>query len=219
MEKVTKTTLSNVTLGEIIMSNRTIARLFDEYADAAHAVRELEYFGIPSGDIGLVANNAEQRIIKESGENEAVPGAEIGAGVGAVAGGGVGVLTGLGLLAIPGVGPVVAAGWLAALAVGAVGGAAAGGLLGGLVGAGISTDTANVFVEGVRRGGSLVTVRVPEEKVAEVDAILDRNAVNPASRRAEYAAVGWSAFDPEGPILSKADIDRERGAAGRQPLY
>jgi len=102
MEKGTKTTLSNVTLGEIIMSNRTIARLFDEYADAAHAVRELEYFGIPSGDIGLVANNAEQRIIRESGENEAVPGAEIGAGVGAVAGGGVGVLTGLGLLAVPG---------------------------------------------------------------------------------------------------------------------
>jgi len=71
----------------------------------------------------------------------------------------------------------------------------------------------------VRRGGSLVTVRVPEEKVAEVDAILDRNAVNPASRRAEYAAVGWSAFDPAGPILSRADIEREQGAAGRQPLY
>jgi hypothetical protein len=74
------------------MPPRTIARLFDEYADAAHAVRELEYFGIPRDDIGLVANNAGQRIIKESGETEAIPGAEIGAAAGAVAGGGAGVL-------------------------------------------------------------------------------------------------------------------------------
>jgi hypothetical protein len=201
------------------MPTRTIARLFDEYADAAHAVRELEHFGAPRDDIGLVANNADHRIIKAVGENEAVPGAEIGAGLGAVAGGGAGVLAGLGLLAIPGVGPVVAAGWLVALAVGAAGGAAAGGLLGGLVGAGIEDEQAHVFVEGVRRGGTLVTVRVPEERLAEVDAILDRNAVNPASRRAEYAAVGWSAFDPEGPILTEADIDRERTAAQRQPRY
>jgi hypothetical protein len=201
------------------MPTRTIARLFDEYADAAHAVQELEHFGIPRDDIGLVANNAENRIAKEDAGNEAVPGAEIGAGLGAVAGGGAGVLAGLGLLAIPGVGPVVAAGWLVALAVGAAGGAAAGGLLGGLVGAGIEDDQAHVFVEGVRRGGTLVSVRVPEERLAEVDAILDRNAVNPASRRAEYASAGWSAFDPAGPVLTQADIDRERAAASRQPLY
>ena len=201
------------------MPTRTIARLFDEYADAAHAVRELEYFGIPRDDISLVANNAGNRVLDETGDTETVPGAEIGAGVGAVAGGGAGVLAGIGLIAIPGVGPVVAAGWLVALAVGAAGGAAAGGLLGGLIGSGISNEHAHVFVEGVRRGGALVTVHVPDDRVAEIDAILDRNAVNPASRRAEYAAVGWSAFDPEGPTLSKADIDRERTAAGRQPLY
>jgi len=201
------------------MPTRTIARLFDEYADAAHAVRELEYFGIPRDDISLMANNADQRVVVESAGNEAVPGAEIGAGVGAIAGGGAGALAGLGLLAIPGVGPVVAAGWLVALAVGAAGGAAAGGLLGGLAGAGIPREHAELFMEGVRRGGTLVTVRAPEERLAEIDAILDRNAVDPASRRAEYAAEGWSAFDPAGPVLTKADIDRERTAARRQPLY
>jgi hypothetical protein len=196
------------------MPSRTIARLFDEYEDAAHAVRELEAAGIPHDDISIVANNAGNRIrtADETSGNEAVPGAEIGAGVGAVAGGGVGVLTGLGLLAIPGVGPVVAAGWLVALAVGAAGGAAAGGLLGGLVGAGISDEHAEVFVEGVRRGGTLVTVRVADGGVAGVDAILDRNAVDPVSRRAEYAASGWSAFDPNGPAVTQADIDRKIGA-------
>jgi hypothetical protein len=108
-------------------------------------------------------------------------------------------------LAIPGVGPVVAAGWLVALAVGAAGGAAAGGLLGGLVGSGISDEHAEVLVEGVRRGGTLVTVRVAEDRVAAVDAILDRNAVDPVSRRAEYTASGWSSFDPNGPNPTDAD--------------
>ena len=189
------------------MSNRTIARLFDEYDDAAHAVRDLEAAGISHEDISIVANNARNQVFGPgvTSGTEVVPGAEIGAGLGAVAGGGAGVLAGLGLLAIPGVGPVVAAGWLVALAVGAAGGAAAGGLLGGLVGAGISSEHAHVFVEGVRRGGTLVTVRVAEDHVAEVDAILDRNAVDPVSRRAEYVASGWSSFDAAGPIPTDAD--------------
>jgi hypothetical protein len=194
------------------MSKRTIARLYDDYADAEHAVRDLEAAGIPHDDISLVANEERNRKFGPgvTSGNEAVPGAEIGAGVGAVAGGGAGVLAGLGLLAIPGVGPVVAAGWLVALAVGAAGGAAAGGLLGGLVGAGVSSEHAEVFVEGVRRGGTLVTVRVPDGEVAAIDAILDRNAVDPVSRRAEYSAAGWSAYDPNGPIVTEADIDREQ---------
>jgi hypothetical protein len=193
------------------MPSRTIARLFDAYEDAAHAVRDLEAAGVPQADISIVANNVQNRVFGSgvTSGNEAVPGAEIGAGVGAVAGGGAGVLAGLGLLAIPGVGPVVAAGWLVALAVGAAGGAAAGGLLGGLVGAGISDEHAEVFVEGVRRGGTLVTVRVQDDLVPGVDAILDRNAVDPVSRRAEYAASGWSSYDPKGSVVTAADIDRQ----------
>jgi hypothetical protein len=103
---------------------------------------------------------------------------------------------------------VVAAGWLAALAVGAVGGAAVGGLLGGLIGSGISKEHAEVFTEGVRRGGSLVTLRARDIVVPQIDAILDRNAVDPVLRRAEYAASGWSGYDPAGPILTEADMDR-----------
>ena len=195
------------------MASRTIARLFDNYQDAAHAVGDVEATGVPHEDISIVVNNAGNHgfATAESSGNEAVPGAEIGAGVGALAGGGVGVLAGLGLMAIPGVGPVVAAGWLVALAVGAAGGAAAGGLLGGLVGAGISSEHAEVFVEGVRRGGTLVTVRAQEDLVAAVDAILDRNAVDPVSRRAEYAASGWLAYDPNGAIVTEADVDRRAG--------
>jgi hypothetical protein len=121
-------------------------------------------------------------------------------------------LAGLGLLAIPGVGPVVAAGWLVALAVGAAGGAAAGGLLGGLVGSGISKEHAEVYAEGIRRGGTLVSVRAAEEQVARVESILDRNAVDPAARRDHYTSAGWSAYDTNAPLLTAADIERERQA-------
>ena len=116
------------------------------------------------------------------------------------AGGGVGVLAGLGMLAIPGVGPVVAAGWLVALAVGAAGGAAAGGILGGLIGSGISKEHAEVYAEGVRRGGSLVTVRTNEDDAARVESILDTHAVDPAVRRSEYVGSGWTGYDPDAQI-------------------
>ncbi len=179
---------------------KTVARLYDTYEAASSAVRELENAAIPAADISLVANNADGKVVTVTDGNEAAPGAEIGAGVGALAGGGVGVLTGLGMLAIPGVGPVVAAGWLVALAVGAVGGAAAGGLLGGLVGSGISKEHAEVYAEGVRRGGTLVSVRSADDDEARVSAILDHNAVDPAIRRSEYASAGWTGYDPDAPI-------------------
>ena len=142
------------------MNQQTIARLYDDYTDAEATIRDLEVHGIAHDDISLIANNADDRhVVHTESGNESGTGAEIGAGLGAVAGGGAGVLAGLGMLAIPGVGPVVAAGWLVALAVGAVGGAIAGGMVGGLVGAGINKEHAETYAEGVRRGGNLVTVR------------------------------------------------------------
>lgn len=182
------------------MASTTVARLYDNYGYAENAVRSLEAAGILASDISLVAKNADDPVVTRKDGNEAAPGAEIGAGVGALAGGGVGVLAGLGMLAIPGVGPVVAAGWLVALAVGAVGGAAAGGILGGLVGSGISKEHAEVYAEGVRRGGSLVTVRTTDDDAARVSAILDTNAVDPAVRRTEYLNSGWTGYDPDAEI-------------------
>jgi hypothetical protein len=182
------------------MMTKTVARLYDTYDSAAEAVRELEDAGVPSGDISVVAKNADSNAVSVKDGNEAAPGAEIGAGVGALAGGGVGVLTGLGMLAIPGVGPVVAAGWLVALAVGAAGGAAAGGLLGGLIGSGISKEHAEVYAEGVRRGGTLVSVRTKDGAEARVAAILDHNAVDPVARRSEYTSTGWTGYNPDEPI-------------------
>ena len=123
---------------------------------------------------------------------------------GTMIGGGLGLAAGLGALAIPGVGPVVAAGWLVATltgaGVGAVVGAGGGGLIGSLTHAGVPEDDAHLYAEGVRRGGSLVTVRADDTRAAEVESILNGgNAVNLVGRRAEYQQAGWTSFDENAP--------------------
>lgn len=185
-----------------------ITRLFDTYEQASQAVAELEANGIPRDDISLVANNADGRYRLPSDPNVVEPehagsGAGAGATIGTVLGGGAGLLAGLGMLAIPGVGPVVAAGWLVATAVGAGVGAGAGGLLGSLVGAGVSERDAHVYSEGVRRGGTLVTVRADETQRVAVEQVLARyNGVDADTRGAAYRAEGWERFDENAPAYT-----------------
>ena len=154
---------------------KTVTALFDSYEDAQDAVRDLEEIGVPESDISIVANNSDDWYEAKEG-SEAGEDAATGAGIGAVVGGAGGLLTGLGIMAIPGVGPVVAAGWLAATAVGAVAGAVAGGAAGGIVGAltdsGVPERDANVYAEGVRRGGTLVTARVDDSLVSQAEQAL-----------------------------------------------
>jgi hypothetical protein len=136
-----------------------------------------------------------------------------GAGIGGAVGAGAGLLAGLGLLAIPGLGPVVAAGWLASTAAVAAGGAAAGGIVGALADAGTDRDHAEVYSEAVRRGGTLVTARVPDGDAGRVEAILAASSpIDPVARRAEYSAAGWKSFDPKAPPYrpSQTEIDRMR---------
>lgn len=71
----------------------------------------------------------------------------------------IGLAAGLVLLVIPGVGPFLAAGPLAAAMGGIVAGAGAGGIIGLLRDNGVSEEEAAFYEEGVKRGGSLVTVR------------------------------------------------------------
>jgi hypothetical protein len=191
---------------------RTVTGLFDDYTDASTAVSALESAGIPSDDISIVSNNADNRHGEHSNAGE---GAGTGAGIGAVVGGAGGLLTGLGLMAIPGVGPVVAAGWLAATAAGAAAGAVAGGATGGIIGAmtssGVSDEDANVYAEGVRRGGTLVTARVQDALVPEAEAILKQsNWVDPVERRAAYTKEGWTRFDDALDPYSPEQVAKER---------
>ncbi|MDB5363785.1 MAG: hypothetical protein JWO51_5082 [Rhodospirillales bacterium] len=203
---------------------RTLTGLFDSYDDAEGAVRELEAAGITHDQISIVANHtaAGDRVKVKEG-NEAGPGAGAGAALGAVVGGAGGALAGLGMLAIPGVGPVVAAGWLVATAVGAVGGAAVGGAGGGLIGAlignGVAEQDAHVYAEGVRRGGTLVTVRVEEPLVAVAENILQKyREVDPRSRGQLYRAGGWTRFDENAPAYTEEQLAEERRLRDRSTI-
>jgi hypothetical protein len=75
-------------------------------------------------------------------------------------------------------------------------GGVAGGLPGALTNAGINADEAQVLVEGVRRGGTLVSTRVPQEDVPRIEALMNRNAVKLRERSQIYRKAGWLAFDP-----------------------
>lgn len=198
---------------------QTLTRLFDDYSDATNAIRELEQLGIPHDNLSIVASNADKRHgehvdhdhdgIDDRGD------VSRGVSTGAVLGGAGGLLAGLGLLAIPGLGPIVAAGWLAATAagagIGAAGGAATGSIVGGLKAAGHDDDDAHVYAEGVRRGGSLVSAKVPEELVRDAEAILDRNkSVDAQTRGQAYRASGWSSFDETAPAYTPDEVQAER---------
>jgi hypothetical protein len=178
-------------------------------------VSKLEAAGVPSDNISIISNKGGHG----DDNSNAGDGAATGAGLGAAVGGAGGLLTGLGLMAIPGVGPVVAAGWLAATAVGAAAGAVAGGAAGGLIGAltgsGVSEDDAHLYAEGVRRGGTLVTAKVDDARASEAQSILQAsNWVDPVERRRAYNEEGWSRFDdtldPYGPEQIAQERDRYR---------
>src|SRR6187402_1231477 len=169
----------------------TISRLYDNYTSAQQAVQRLEAAGVPHSDISIVANNSDSWFSTDKkvdrdhdGVDDRAEGAGKGAGIGAGVGGTAGLLAGLGLLAIPGLGPVVAAGWLAATAVGAAAVAATGGIVGALTQAGVSEDEAPLYAEGIRRGGTMVTARVPDGERARYEGLLNRSAVNLTDRRA-----------------------------------
>jgi len=187
-------------------------------------VRNLEAAGVPHDDISLIANNVEgwyddraparhepvRHDRDRDGVDDRAEGAATGAGVGAALVGVAGLLAGLGMLAIPGLGPVVAAGWLAATAAGAVAGGAAGGAVGALTQAGVSEDDAHIYAEGVRRGGTLVTARVPDADQARISAVMDSAAVDTGVRRNAYREAGWDRFDPAAPPYTADQIRRER---------
>jgi hypothetical protein len=193
---------------------KTVTALFDTYSEASSAVSALEAAGVPPSDISIVANNSENWH-RDTRTTNAAEDATGGAEAGAIVGGLGGLLTGLGIMAIPGVGPVVAAGWLVSTAVGAVAGAAVGGAAGGIIGslttAGVPEADANVYAEGVRRGGALVTARVDDVRETEVRSILLRQgAIDLGTRGRIYRDSGWSSFDANAPAYTADEVARER---------
>jgi len=197
---------------------RTVIALYDDRAEAQAAVQDLVNNGFSRDVISLLAHDThgESYISHEGHERAASPvasGASIGAASGAAIGGLGGLLLGLGVFAIPGLGPLVAAGPVVAALTGAGVGAVAGGLIGALTGLGVPKEEAEVYAEGVRRGGMVVTLQAADDQADLAAAILRRhNAVDVHLRGEEWRKAGWTGYDPNAPAYTADQIRREREA-------
>ena len=195
-----------------------VYRLYDSYVRAAETIVALEAVGVPLSDISLISNtdaederagNKDAIAANWGSENRTFEAAGIGAAIGATAGTAAGLLT---LFAIPGIGPVVGLGWLLPLLGGAAIGGVTGGIVGALTNAGMSEDDAHVYAEGIRRGGAVVTARVPAKDERQVGDVMDRSAVDVRDRREEYRASGWLAFDPDAAPYQDDQLSNQRSA-------
>ena len=201
----------------------TICRLYDSYADANRVVIGLEAAGIALSETSLISNNSDTwyrtgkasnvvalRKQGASGDTATISkfeGAAVGVAIGATVATAASLVT---MLALPGVGAVVGVGWLAALLGSMAIGGATGGLLGALTNAGISEEDAHVFVEGVRRGGTLVAARVSPTDVPRVEVMMNQSAVKLGERCDLYRKSGWQAFDPSAMPYTADQVRSER---------
>jgi uncharacterized membrane protein len=191
----------------------TLSRLYPDGVVARGVVDELKAAGLPEDDIGIIAPSRDKSFRMKNADLEnagdVVDRNRDGAddrgrtvnravGVGAALGGAAGLLAGLGAFVLPGIGAVVAAGWLASALAGAAAGGAAGGIVGALIQAGLSENDAAQYAEGVKRGGSLVTIRISGQDRDFYDNIL--SAGDTRRIRGNY--------EPAGMPVQLRDLDR-----------
>lgn len=135
--------------------------LFHDRLQARDAIGACQEAGISPTDIGLlVPNPADAPVVAEVTEASMKKSAAVGAVEGGVFGGLLSWLGPVGLLTIPGIGPTIAASVLLTALGGALAGAGLGALAGRLQALGMPHDEAERCEQEVRKGATLVTVRV-----------------------------------------------------------
>ena len=202
---------------------KTVVGLFDDFREAQSVVQDLVNAGFSRNDIILAANQTASGYTGDGSDLNAGDGGghAVGkdAGIGAGIGGVVGLLVGLGALTIPGIGPILAAGPLAAglgvtlgsTVTGAALGAATGGLVGALTHVGVPREHAEYYSEGVRRGGTLVTVNAPDDMAERaVDIMNGHGAVDIDERGASYRTGGYTGYSETAVPYTSEQITRER---------
>src|SRR3977135_3866702 len=174
----------------------TICRLYDSYSDASRVVVMLEAAGLAPSETSVISNNSDTWYSAATTDKvvplrkEAAGSQTSGKAEGAFLGGAIGATAATAaslvtMLAIPGVGAVV------------------------------GEEDAQVLVEGVRRGGTLVATRAPESEVPRVEATMNQSAVNLDERRELYRKSGWQSFDPNAVPYTADQVRCERALHAR----
>ena len=130
---------------------KTIVGLFDDHSNGVATVRELENSNLGRDNINIVAGQGAGHRASE------------------------GMHASESAVIIPDVGPVTAAGPIVGDGIGMGPGARAGGFVGALTGAGVPTEHARYYAEGVRRGGTLVVVTASDEESERVMDVMNRH--------------------------------------------
>jgi uncharacterized protein (TIGR02284 family) len=147
--------------------------LFKQTAVKQKALIALKSSGFEDDDIGVVSQDDEEKTdVAEAMREDVQETTAETAGAGAISGGAVGSV--IGLTAGAGValvtGPLIAA--LGITAIGAGIGATYGGIFGSLIGMGVGEEDVHRYLEGIRRGETLVAVRTSPNQAAEAAGIL-----------------------------------------------
>lgn len=142
---------------------KTIAGFFRSRIEGETAYNQLLANGFERDQVSFVAGDTRGHETPAIGPIEGI-GAESEMPQDIAVGSAIGLTAGLILLVIPCVGPFLAVGPLAAAMGGIAAGAGVGGLVGLLRDHGVSDEEAEFYEDGVRRGGSLVTVRGATEE-------------------------------------------------------
>lgn len=187
---------------------KTVAALYDDFETSVQAVEQLVATGFDREQISLIAHSDDERLQGYVHDPDTPEDRSDGAGLGAVVGGLGGLLLGISAIAIPGVGPVITAGSIAMGLVSGGLGALAGGMIGAMVDAGIPDEEAELYAEGVRRGGAVVMVQAADDRAAL--AAMTLNRFGPADIKSRTQT--WREQGREGDLSDPATRDTVRRA-------
>lgn len=197
---------------------KTIVALYDHRSDAETASRDLQAAGFESSAIEILSHGD---LIGGgwSGGTSAT-----GTGMGTTTGdASLGAASGMartdlstGYVASPNTvpGSGIGAGTTATGTTGYTGsttGTGSGGMLTRLAGWGVPNRDAEVYAEGVRRGGSLLKVRLDEDDVDRAMEVLERgNVVDVEARGSAYRESGWTGYDETADYYDDRSAEEER---------
>lgn len=188
---------------------KTIVALYDHRSDAETASRELQAAGFESSDIEILSHSD----LSSGGWG----GSSTGTAAGTLTGdSSIGAASGMartdlstGYVASPNTVPGTGAGLGMETGLGA--GTGSVGMLTRLTGWGVPNQDAQVYAEGVRRGGSLLKLRLDEEDVDRAMDVLERgNVVDVEERSSAYREAGWTGYDETAEYYDEPSAEEER---------
>jgi hypothetical protein len=179
---------------------KTVVGLFESFAQAQTAVRDLLDAGIDRARIGVASTPTGASAEAPEEDTRERRAATLVAGAGAAAIGALSLGMALGPVAIPGVGLIIAAGALTT-------GLAAAGLAASLPKVlrrlGVPEEQGHAYAEGVRRGGTLVIVETLDDgEMQRAVAVMKKHGAADIQQRAEeWRQDGWQT-EPGSPAVS-----------------